>query len=123
MKADIRFKVRLERAIRELKDAGYLVRVNSVYRSKAQQRELHQRWEEGDPQVIAEPAPPGRSAHNFGMAADLNLQPEDFDALQQAAEDNGLAYPDPEGDPVHIELPNWRDLTKGWTPRGRLVNV
>ncbi len=121
--ADVRFKARLQRVVEDLQEAGYTVRVNSVYRSNAQQQRLIDLWDEGDSSVVAQPAPVGQSAHNYGMAADLNLDPPDYDVLGQVAENNGLVQPDPEGDEVHIELPDWRELKRGWTASGRLVEL
>ncbi len=101
----------------ELRAMGYGVTRSSVWRSRAYQQELHDRWEQGDETIIAEPAPPGRSAHNYGMAADLTIDPPDYDLLGEIAEAYGLVQPDPEGDPVHIEVANWRQLIKGWSER------
>lgn len=110
---DRRFRDSLRAVIAELQTAGYRVSANSLYRSPAYQEELHRRWEAGDQDIITEPAPPGQSAHNYGMAADLNLDPPDYDALGEAAELYGLVWGGSD-DPVHVEVANWRELTKGW---------
>ncbi len=111
---DPRFRAPLRAVIAELQDAGYRVSANSLYRSPAYQEELHRRWEEGDPDIITEPAPAGGSAHNYGMAADLHLEPPDYEVLDQLAEAYGLVWGGSE-DEVHVQLKDWRELTKGWS--------
>lgn len=113
---DARLRAPLRAVIAELQRAGYSVTASSLYRSPAYQEELHRRWEEGDPDIITEPAPPGQSAHNYGMAADLNLDPPDYEALGEAAEIYGLQWAGPD-DPVHVEIVNWRELTRAWSSR------
>lgn len=121
-RSDPRFAPALRALEAELRAMGYTVTRSSLWRSRQYQEELHNRWEQGDPTIITEPAPPGRSSHQYGMAADLTLDPPDYDVLGEVAEDFGLVQPDPEGDPVHVELPNWRQLTRGWSER-RMVPV
>ncbi len=119
---DGRLVAALSELVQLLAQEGYEARISSAYRSRRDQQELIRRWEEGDPDIIAQPAPPGRSAHNFGFAVDIVLDPPDYDFLGAAAAEVGLVQPDPDGDPVHVELPNWRRLTRGWNER-RLVAV
>ncbi len=110
---DPEFRPALRSVIATLRSSGYSVTVNSLYRSSSYQQELHRRWEEGDPSIIAEPAPPGESAHNYGMAADLDLDPPDIDVLGDVAEMFGLTWGGFE-DPVHVELSDWRGRTGRW---------
>lgn len=107
------FRPILRGLIATLRSEGYSVTVNSLYRSLGYQQELHRRWEAGDPSIIAEPAPPGESAHNYGMAADLDLDPSDSDVLGDVAEMFGLTWGGFD-DPVHVELADWRDRAGRW---------
>jgi len=54
------------------------------------------------------------------MAIDVTIDPEDYDVLGELADQFGILQPDLEEDPVHVELPGWRQLIKGWSER-RLV--
>ncbi len=114
--ADPRFVGRWRRLRYILSEGGHPVTVTSAYRSLADQQQLIQRWERGDPDIITEPAPPGESAHQYGFAIDVVT--DDYDVLGEEAEKVGLVQPDPENDPVHIELPGWRDLTDNFSEGG-----
>jgi len=118
--ADPRFVGRWRRLRDVLSEGGHPVTVTSAYRSLADQQQLIRRWENGDPDIITEPAPPGESAHQYGFAIDVVT--DDYDVLGDEAAKVGLDQPDPENDPVHIELPGWRELTGNFT-EGGLVAV
>jgi len=97
------------------------------YRSIALQTELYKKYQEGGPLA----APPGHSAHNFGLAVDVQLwvpgEPTQtskrmewnvkhpgwqwlFDAVKKHPRlHSGLAF----GDFDHIERYNWREF-KDW---------
>ncbi len=117
---DPRFRERWLLLRDELRAQGYTVKENSAFRSRREQEDLIRRWQRRDPAVITEPAPPGQSAQQYGMAIDVTIDPEDYDVLGELADQFGILQPDLEEDPVHVELPGWRQLIKGWSER-RLV--
>lgn len=88
------------------------LRINSAYRSPEVQTRL---WDEalakyGSPEAARKwVAPPGRSQHNHGRAADLKyLSPEAKAWAHQNAAQYGLAFPMGH-EPWHIELAGARD--------------
>lgn len=121
-RVDPRFLERWQRLRSLLEEEGYSIKVSSAYRSRRDQEELIRRWERDDPGVITRPAQPGQSAHQFGMAIDVTIDPQDWDRLGELAASVGLEQPDPDEDPVHIEFPNWRAYAPAFN-EGRLVPV
>jgi len=53
-------------------------------------------------------APPGLSAHNYGLAVDLDTESLDFASVKQLAQQIGFGTVS--WDPAHIEWPQWRAL-------------
>jgi hypothetical protein len=85
----------LDRAARLL---GRSVPVTSGYRSSVEQAELFARRS-----MLPYPvAPPGRSAHERGLALDVPLS--FLPTLLPVAQEAGLCRPYPKADPVHFEL-------------------
>lgn len=100
--------------MRMLQEAPAEVRIgiNSAYRSPETQERL---WKEALAKYGSEAearkwvAPPGRSQHNHGNAADLKyLSPEAQAWVHQNAERYGLAFP-LSNEPWHVELAGARD--------------
>jgi len=79
---------------------GATFRVTSGYRSASQQRQLQVRWEAGDPDVVAPPAP--NSLHLLGLAFDV--ESDALPALGLYAEGIGLRWGGRFQDPVHFDL-------------------
>ncbi len=91
------FSGRLSDMMSDAKDAGYGITVNSGYRSVERQQQL---WDAalqkyGSPEAARKwVAPPGRSMHNFGQAADLGYSsPDATDWAHQNAGKYGLKFP------------------------------
>lgn len=81
------------------------VTVGSGYRSYEEQARLYNDWINGVPGQ-AQAAPPGRSNHNHGTAADLEyISPEARDWVHSVAADLGLHFPVP-GENWHVERIN-----------------
>ena len=76
--------------------------VNSSYRSPAQQAELLQREQAGDPSVI-DPAPVGESPHGHGQALDVNLNSIANQWLINNGGKYGFKWSGP-ADPVHFNF-------------------
>ena len=76
--------------------------VNSSYRSPAQQAELLQREQAGDPNVI-DPAPVGESPHGHGQALDVNLNSIANQWLINNGGKYGFKWSGP-ADPVHFNF-------------------
>jgi RHS repeat-associated protein len=78
--------------VREASNAGLMVTVSSGFRSYSKQAELYSRWKNGQSKYPA--APPGRSAHNGGLAVDFrpNLNANQMNTLAQLGHQNGLNY-------------------------------
>jgi RHS repeat-associated protein len=78
--------------VREATNAGLIVTVSSGFRSYSKQAELYARWKNGQSKYPA--APPGRSAHNGGLAVDFrpNLNANQMNTLAQLGHQNGLNY-------------------------------
>ncbi len=103
------FKSQLDRLIR---DSGGKIKIGSGYRSIAQQAVLYDRYRRGV-KGQAPAAKPGRSNHNFGLAADLVYQggmhgPTGKWARANAAK-YGLRFP-MSYEPWHIEPLNARAM-------------
>jgi LAS superfamily LD-carboxypeptidase LdcB len=102
--------------LRELVEAGIDARVTSGHRSIARQRQLYRAHLRGGPLA----APPGKSAHNYGLAVDIALPGVDpssffgwrkYRKLHAIAERWGLVTLDGaqrREDPYHLEWPDWR---------------
>jgi len=105
--------------VKQLREDGIRAVVTSGYRSLAKQRQLYARYRRGGPLA----APPGSSAHNYGLAVDIALvgQPResrDYRRMHRIAERLGLVPLRGEAgriDPYHVEVPNWQRLVT--TPR------
>lgn len=80
---------------------GIRYRITSTYRSVAKQKRLYQLFLAGRSRYPV--APPGRSKHNFGLAADLVT--DDLPTMVQLARWAGLHWAG-ERDPVHFEMPD-----------------
>lgn len=82
---------------------GIPVTITSVYRSIQEQRALYLKRQAGQhPYPVA---PPGASAHNFGMAWDSYVQPEhqdDWDAIRR-----WVGFYVPENDRIHGAVYHW----------------
>ncbi len=113
-----------ELALRVAGDLGIPVQVTSAYRSYAQQTRLRRNFEEcvarGDfphkPGCRFPANRPGDSSHNFGLGWD-SWAPEgnQRDAWIYLRELIGFNVP--ANDHVHAEVPGWRSLVSGVTPR------
>lgn len=98
---------------------GLTVTVTSGLRTMQEQAALRQRYERclaqgqkvwpGNPDAACRyPANrPGDSAHNYGLAWDSSVPPEQQWAWTYLRSYAGFYVP--ENDPVHAEVPNWRN--------------
>lgn len=94
------------------------VTVTSAARPWAEQEKLRARYEaclsRGERVYPGNPDPacrypanrPGESAHNYGLAFDSSVPPEWLPAWTWLRRAAGFAVP--ENDPVHAEVPSWR---------------
>lgn len=101
--------------------------VTSGRRTMAEQQELYDQGRKNDKPVVTK-APPGSSAHNFGLAADLAPLKENGDiwweapkakwrAMADSARQLGLVpgfYFTTIFDAPHVESPNWREVRAAW---------
>lgn len=78
--------------------------VTSTFRSWEEQKKLRRRWEQGKNRFPANR--PGDSSHNFGLAWDSWVPPEQRDLWTRIREFVGFDVP--AGDWVHAQVPNWR---------------
>ena len=92
------FAARLQAFQTAAQAAGYDISVSSGYRSIAEQQRL---WDASD-KTGRTVAAPGKSYHNYGLAADLKYGPGARDWAQQNASTYGLSYP-MGYEPWHIE--------------------
>lgn len=88
---------------------------DGCYRSLEDQSALYQKFLSGGPRA----APPGQSAHNYGLAVDIHVlvngvarwQGEDFERAKDAFSQAGCLFLPPQyEDPGHCEHPQWRTL-------------
>ncbi len=101
---------------------GLTVTVTSGSRSLQEQAVLRSRWEacltRGEKVWPGNPNPncrypanrPGDSAHGVGMAFDSSVPADQQWAWNYLRRYAGFHVP--EGDPVHAEVPNWRDYVR-----------
>lgn len=95
-------------AISFARSQGVSIVVTSVKRSTAEQRKLYADYLAGRSRFPA--APPGRSAHEFGLAWDSYVEPSLVDwwvAVRQA-----FGWHVPANDWVHAEVPNWSQYVR-----------
>lgn len=96
------------------------LQVFSGYRSPAKQAELYNRalQKYGSPQAARQwVAPPNRSQHNKGMAADLKyLSPQAKAWVRENAPAHGLSFP-LKNEPWHVELATARNPNAATPPR------
>lgn len=95
--------------------------VTSVYRSWAEQTRLRQQYEKcivrgetvgpnnPDPACRYPANEPGDSAHNYGLAWDSVVPPEQQWAWNYLRTYAGFHVPD--NDQIHAEVPSWRQFT------------
>lgn len=88
--------------------SGLQPRVTSARRSHAEQARLYRRYLAGlQPYPVA---PPGSSAHEFGMAFDLVVSPYDLTVFRQLGQiwlSWGGVWGGAFDDPIHFELPGF----------------
>lgn len=78
--------------------------ITSTYRPWAEQQRLYDEYKRGERSLPANP--PGQSAHNYGLAWDSYVPPDQQDLWDRIRSYVGWKlYPN---DPVHAELPDWR---------------
>lgn len=107
---------RAAQTIAYARQLGIEVVVTSVVRSRKEQRELRDAYDacvaagrEGEPGVCQYPANrAGDSAHEYGFAWDSTpVKKEQMDAWIRVRKLFGWRVPN--NDPVHAEVPRWRD--------------
>jgi hypothetical protein len=83
--------------------SGLQGRFTSTLRTHAEQARLYRRWLHGLSPLPA--APPGQSAHEYGLAFDYLVIPNEYtrDVADYAIRELGLAWK--AADPVHYEIP------------------
>lgn len=86
---DARFAAKLEQLVRILQGPQYRRRVivSDSTRSREQQRLAYERYKSGRGPMAA---PPGRSCHEYGAAADIVVSPRDDALVAQVASTLGL---------------------------------
>jgi len=88
-------------------EAGYNPRVTSTLRTRAEQTRLYRRFLAGQSPLPA--APPGSSAHEYGWAFDVVVEPyEGLADLGDYWESLGGVWGGRFNDPVHFEYPGWK---------------
>lgn len=91
-------------AIEQLRRDGVRFRLNSGYRSIAEQTRLYNLWRSGSPSQRYPVAVPGTSTHNYGLAFDASaIPPTTQTQLVRAAQRLGLVWAGPK-DPVHFQM-------------------
>jgi len=83
---------------------GMVPVVTSTFRGWAEQLVLRNRWERGESKFPANR--PGDSAHQYGLAFDSFVPPEEMGLWVHIRRCVGLTVP--EGDLIHAERPEWR---------------
>jgi hypothetical protein len=101
----------LDAYTKALDAAGIKYTVDSAYRSVPHQKEI---WERSKHGTLFPAAPPGRSFHNFGMAADvIPANPRDYARMHEIAQSVGLAPANAKAgwswDQPHVEMPGTLD--------------
>lgn len=103
----------------ECKLLGSPYKVYSGHRQFDEQRQLYYKYLDGGPKA----APPGLSAHNYGMAVDcalllpdgkLSWLGEHYETLEKTAEKHGLVTGKAFGDRPHVQVPNYVTGTQLW---------
>ena len=94
----------------ELERRGFSGTVTSGKRSSSEQSRLYQNYIHGRSDLPA--APPGRSAHEYGLALDFvvaqgKTSPQQRQAMNLLASWGGELVA---GDPVHVQYPGYRAL-------------
>lgn len=101
---------------RLIADSGGKIKIGSGYRSYDQQAKLYNDYLRGKPGQ-AKAAPPGKSNHNHGLAADLQYaSPADRTWAHANAAKYGLRFP-MSYEPWHIEPVNAKALRSGGKKR------
>lgn len=104
-KVDEVFAELLAEASRELAVRGIRVRWTDGYRSIAAQQKVLRakgRFDQGGAAAL-----PGKSFHNYGLAADAQISPERWDIFGQVVESLGLRWGGrftPTREPWHVDL-------------------
>ena len=80
------------------------IKVNSGYRSIAQQHVLHS-WYQQDACGISLAAEPGRSNHESGFALDIKNYADHNGLVKEALLENNWVQPHPTNDAIHFEYP------------------
>ena len=88
---------------------GIPVTITSTYRSWNEQQALYDRWLRGESRWPA--APPGHSAHNWGLAWDSHVPPEWEEAWQWLRRQ--LGWHVPVNDEIHSAVPGWQRFVSG----------
>ncbi len=83
--------------------------ITSTFRSWNEQQVLYDKWLRGDSRWPA--APPGRSAHNWGLAFDSVVRPEHEAAWEWLR--RALGWHVPLNDEIHAAVPEWRQYVSG----------
>lgn len=82
-----------DRMVADASKSGVTLRINSAYRSSAEQAVLYAQYQAGEGPIAA---PPGSSMHNKGLAIDFANEPGAYDWLKSNATNYGLHNFDPE---------------------------
>lgn len=95
-------------ALNELARRGFSGTVTSGKRSSTKQQQLYRNYITGRSKLPA--APPGRSAHEYGLAIDFEVDqgynsPQQRQAMQLFESWGGELV---SGDPVHVQYPGFR---------------
>jgi len=85
---------------------GIPVTITSGFRSYQEQDRLYKRFLSGRARFPA--APPGRSAHGYGLAFDSVVAPRFLDAWDLIRQYVGFSTS--RSDEVHAVVPNWRNF-------------
>lgn len=100
---DTRLREHAERTVEYARQLGVAPVVTSTRRSASEQARLYANWKAGLNKYPV--APVGQSAHQYGVAWDSVVPPEQ-QALWNAVR-RAFGWYVPEGDLVHAEFPNW----------------
>lgn len=84
---DAEFARRLDALTRLLERSGHRVLISDGTRSREAQKALYERFRAGRGPLAA---PPGRSCHEYGFAADIVVSPRDDALVQRLAATVGL---------------------------------